>query len=153
MNLLSFLKVFKIPYEERRYKNLSPIVGELEKQNDTILSIMSKTSATIEVSVNKDQCLTVMISGKREQTAEARRLVVGGLQTQASIDMVIPKDHHRYILGKGGKKLQELELETQTRITIPRDSETIKIVGTKEGIDIARHKMQLISDEQVRNKL
>jgi len=143
-------QVFKIPYEERRYKNLSPIVGELEKQNDTILSIMSKTSATIEVSVNKDQCLTVMISGKREQTAEARRLVVGGLQTQASIDMVIPKDHHRYILGKGGKKLQELELETQTRITIPRDSETIKIVGTKEGIDIARHKMQLISDEQAK---
>jgi transcription antitermination factor NusA-like protein len=143
-------QVFKIPYEERKYKNLSPIVGDAERQSETILGIMSKTGTTIEVSVTKDQCLTVMISGKREATAEARRLVVGGLQAQASIEMVIPKDHHRYILGKGGKKLQELELSTQTRITIPRDSEIIRIVGTKEGIDRARHEMQLVSDEQAK---
>jgi len=143
-------QVFKIPYEERKYKNLSPIVGDAERQNDTILGIMSKTGTTIEVSVTKDQCLTVMISGKREAAAEARRLVVAGLQTQASIEMVIPKDHHRYILGKGGKKLQELELASQTRITIPRDSEIIRIVGTKEGIDRARHEMQVISDEQAK---
>lgn len=143
-------QVFKIPYEERRYKNLSPIVGELEKQNDTILGIMSKTGTTIEVSVTKDQCLTVMISGKREATMEARRLVVGGLQTQASIEMHIPQDHHRFILGKGGKKLQELELASQTRITIPRDSDIIRIVGTKEGIDRAKHEIQLTSDEQAK---
>merc|ERR1719462_847549 len=143
-------QVFKIPYEERKYKNLSPIVGDAERQNDTILGIMSKTGTTIEVSVTKDQCLTVMISGKREATVEARRLVVGGLQTQASIEMQIPKDHHRYILGKGGKKLQELELASQTRITIPRDTEIIRIVGTKEGIDRARHEMQVISDEQAK---
>merc|ERR1719462_545129 len=143
-------QVFKIPYEERKYKNLSPIVGDAERQNDTILGIMSKTGTTIEVSVTKDQCLTVMISGKREATQEARRLVVAGLQTQASIEMVIPKDHHRYILGKGGKKLQELELASQTRITIPRDTEIIRIVGTKEGIDRARHEMQVISDEQAK---
>jgi len=146
----SSTQVFKIPYEERKYKNLSPIVGDAERQSDTILSIMSKTGTTIEVSVTKDQCLTVMISGKRDATVEARRLVVGGLQTQASIEMLIPKDHHRYILGKGGKKLQDLELMSQTRITIPRDSEIVRIVGTKEGIDRARHEMQLISDEQAK---
>jgi len=143
-------QVFRIPYEERKYKNLSPIVGDAERQSDAILGIMSKTGTTIEVSVTKDQCLTVMISGKREATVEARRLVVGGLQTQASIEMVIPKDHHRYILGRGGKKLQDLELNSQTRITIPRDSEIIRIVGTKEGIDKARHEMQVISDEQAK---
>jgi len=146
----SSTQVFKIPYEERKYKNLSPIVGDYERQNDAILNIMGKTGTTIEVSVTKDQCLTVMISGKREATIEARRLVVANLQTQASIEMVIPKDHHRYILGKGGKKLQDLELMSQTRITIPRDSEIIRIVGTKEGIDRAKHEMQLISDEQAK---
>lgn len=124
-------------------------MGDAERQNDAILNIMQKTGTTIEVSVTKDQCLTVMISGKREATAEARRFVVSNLQTQASIEMVIPKDHHRFILGKGGKKLQELELTSQTRIAIPRDSEIIRIVGTKEGIDRAKHEMQLISDEQV----
>ena len=33
---------------------------------------------------------------------------------------------------------------------MPRDgSDTIRIVGTKEGVDRARHEIQLISDEQV----
>lgn len=35
-------QVFKIPYEERKYKNLSPIVGDAERQNDAILNIMQK---------------------------------------------------------------------------------------------------------------
>lgn len=143
-------QVFKIPYEERKFKNLSPIVGDAERQNELILNIMQKTGTTIEVSVTKDQCLIVMITGKRDATAQARREVNAGLQTQASIEMVIPKDHHKYILGKGGKKLQELESVSQTRITIPRDSEVIRIVGTKEGIDRARHEMQVISDEQAK---
>ena len=141
--------MFKIPYEERKYKNLSPIVGDADRQNDLIRDVMQRTGTAIEVSVTKDQCLTIIVSGKRDATAQARRLVVAGLQTQASIEMVIPKEHHRFILGKGGKKLQELELLTQTKIAIPRDSEIIRIVGTKEGIDRARHEMQLTSDEQV----
>ena len=33
---------------------------------------------------------------------------------------------------------------------MPRDgSDTIRIVGTKEGVDSARHEIQIISDEQV----
>jgi len=49
-----------------------------------------------------------------------------------------------------GKKLQDLELLTHTRITIPRDSDIVRIVGTKEGIDRAKHEMQLVSDEQAK---
>jgi len=143
-------QVFKIPFEERKYKNLSPIVGDADRQNDLIRDVMQRTSTTIEVSVTKDQCLTIMVSGKREATAHARRIITAGLQTQASIEMIIPKEHHRFLLGKGGKKLQDLELLTQTKITIPRDSEIIRIVGTKEGIDRARHEMQLVSDEQAK---
>lgn len=143
-------QVFKIPYEERRYKNISPIYGEAETQNNVILNIMTKTSTKIEVTVAKDQGLTVVISGKRDAVAQARRQVVAGLQTQASIEMVIPRDHHRFILGKGGKKLQEIENGTNTKITIPRDSDVIKIVGTKEGIDMAKHDIQTLSDEQAK---
>jgi len=142
-------QVFKIPYEDRRYKNLSPIVGDAEQQSAAILSIMSKTGTTIEVSLTKDQSLTVIISGKREATMEARRQVVSVLQVQSTIEMVIPKEYHGHILGKGGKKLQELELLSQTKITIPRDdSDTITIQGSKEGIDRAKHEMQITSDEQ-----
>jgi len=57
------------------------------------------------------------------------------------------------VLGQKGKKLNELELATATKITVPRpndSSDAITISGTREGIDRARHEIQLISDEQVR---
>jgi rRNA processing protein Krr1/Pno1 len=71
---------------------------------------------------------------------------------QASQEVKIPKEHHRFILGPKGKRLSELELATATKISIPRldeASDTITISGTKEGIERARHEIQLISDEQV----
>lgn len=69
---------------------------------------------------------------------------------QATVELSIPRDHHRFILGKGGKTLQQLELNTATKITIPRDgSDIIKIVGTKEGVDQAKHEIQVTSDEKV----
>jgi rRNA processing protein Krr1/Pno1 len=66
--------------------------------------------------------------------------------------MRIPREHHRFLIGPKGKKLAELELQTQTKITIPRTEENtdqVLIVGTKEGIERARHEIQCISDEQV----
>lgn len=71
---------------------------------------------------------------------------------QASDTVKIPREYHRFILGKNGKKLQQLEYETATKITIPRADEKldgIKIVGPKEGIERARHEIQIIADEQV----
>lgn len=73
---------------------------------------------------------------------------------QASVAIAIPKEHHRYILGPKGRRLAELELSTATKISIPRQEENdnnIKIIGTKEGLEKARHEIQLISDEQVRH--
>lgn len=72
---------------------------------------------------------------------------------QAQMTMNIPREHYRFILGTKGKKLAELELETATKILIPRQedtSEVIRITGNKEGLDRAMHEIQLISDEQVR---
>ena len=71
---------------------------------------------------------------------------------QAHVDLKIPKEHHRFVIGKEGQKLKNIELSTATKISIPRhddSSDVIKIVGTKEGIDKARHQIQIISDEQV----
>jgi len=64
----------------------------------------------------------------------------------------IPKDHHRFILGPKGKRLSDLELQTATKISIPRQedsSDAISITGTRDGIEKAVHEIQLISDEQV----
>ena len=71
---------------------------------------------------------------------------------QAHVDLKIHKEHHRFVIGKEGQKLKNIELSTATKISIPRhddSSDVIKIVGTKEGIDKARHQIQIISDEQV----
>lgn len=74
--------------------------------------------------------------------------------SQASATVAIPKEHHRFVIGKNGEKLQELELKTATKIAIPRPddpSANIRITGTKEGIEKARHEILLISAEQVRS--
>lgn len=67
------------------------------------------------------------------------------------MNVTIPKDHHRFILGKGGVKLQDLEKRTATKITIPKTNEsndTVTISGPKEGIEKAIHEIRIISDEQ-----
>lgn len=48
--------------------------------------------------------------------------------------------------------MKELENITATKINIPTPNDTsdlIHIVGPKEGIERARHEIQLISEEQV----
>ncbi|KAI5103588.1 vigilin, partial [Silurus meridionalis] len=142
-------QVFHVPLEERRYKDNSQF-GEGEEAK-VCLDIMQKTGAHIELSLAKDQGLSIMVTGKLDSVMKARKEIVARLQTQASAAVVIPKEHHRFVIGKNGEKLQELELKTATKITIPRPDDpnaNIRISGTKEGIEKARHEILLISAEQ-----
>ncbi|XP_051968611.1 vigilin-like isoform X1 [Xyrauchen texanus] len=142
-------QVFHVPLEERRYKDNSQF-GEGEEAK-VCLDIMQKTGAHIELSLAKDQGLSIMVTGKLDSVMKARKEIVARLQTQASATVLIPKEHHRFVIGKNGEKLQDLELKTATKIAIPRSDDpnaNICITGTKEGIEKARHEMQLISAEQ-----
>ncbi|KAL4840568.1 hypothetical protein H8958_003257 [Nasalis larvatus] len=124
--------------------------GEGE-QAKICLEIMQRTGAHLELSLAKDQGLSIMVSGKLDAVMKARKDIVARLQTQASATVAIPKEHHRFVIGKNGEKLQDLELKTATKIQIPRPddpSNQIKITGTKEGIEKARHEVLLISAEQ-----
>jgi hypothetical protein len=70
---------------------------------------------------------------------------------QASMSISIPKEHHRFILGKSGIKLKDLEKVTATKIAVPNmadSSDTITITGTKEGIEKAVHEIKVTSDKQ-----
>ena len=56
------------------------------------------------------------------------------------------------MIGREGQKLKNIELQTATKISIPRPdapTDVITIMGTREGVDKAGHQIQLISDEQV----
>lgn len=140
-------QMFRIPFEER--KSGGSFGGD--DSYKILKNVMEKTGAKIEMSSSKDQSLTFLITGKQDVVLRARRELLTQFQTQASIQVSIPKEHHRFILGKGGSKLQELEAKTATKISIPKASEAndkITISGPKEGIDKAIHEIRIISDEQ-----
>uniref|UniRef100_A0AAY4DX69 Vigilin n=1 Tax=Denticeps clupeoides TaxID=299321 RepID=A0AAY4DX69_9TELE len=142
-------QVFHVPLEERKYKDINQF-GEGD-QAKVCVDIMHKTGAHLELSMAKDQGLSIMVSGKLDAVMKARKEIVSRLQTQASATVAIPKEHHRFVIGKNGEKLQELELKTATKIQIPRPDDSsnhIKISGTKEGLEKAKHEILLISAEQ-----
>jgi len=142
-------QVFHIPAEERKGLNIEGFgSGDANKK---LTSIEANCGAKIEMSSSKDRSLTFLITGKPDAVLRAKREVLVGFQTQANASITIPKEHHRFLLGKGGSKLQELEKNTATKITIPKaneQNEAIVVVGAKEGIDKALHEIQMISDEQ-----
>jgi len=142
-------QVFHIPAEERREFNMDAFGGgEASKR---LATIEAATSCKIEMSSSKDKSLTFLVTGKQADVARAKREVLVGFQTSANLSVNIPKEHHRFLLGKGGAKLQELERNTATKITIPKANEandSISISGPKDGIERALHEIQTISDEQ-----
>lgn len=140
--------MFRVPYEERKLD--SDKFGEGESIR-TCQSIMKDTGAHIEISNGKDRSLTFLVSGRASDVADARRKILTHCQTQASKTVNIPKEHHRWILGKKGENLHDIEKSTGTRINVPNisdDSDGITITGTKEGIEKAEHEIRTISDEQ-----
>jgi len=142
-------QVFHIPYEDRRI-DASNKFGESDLLK-TCADIMQSTGATIETSYARDQSLTFVVIGKQDSVLEAKREILKRFQTQSSGSVDIPKEYHGFILGKAGAKLKELEKQTATKITIPKESDAsgkIVIVGPKEGIEKALHEIQMISDER-----
>ncbi|XP_070160748.1 vigilin [Polyergus mexicanus] len=148
---ITITQMFRVPGEERKFDH-SDKFGERESIR-TCKTIMKETNTIIEIASSKDQSLTFLITGKQNQVLEAKRRILTTFQTQASKQISIPKDHHRWILGKQGQRLKDLEQKTATKINVPGvqdQSDIITITGTKEGIEKAEHEIRVISDEQSR---
>lgn len=148
---ITITQMFRVPGEERKFDH-SDKFGERESIR-TCKTIMKETNTIIEIASSKDQSLTFLITGKQNQVLEAKRRILTTFQTQASKQISIPKDHHRWILGKQGQRLKDLEQKTATKINVPGvqdQSDIMTITGTKEGIEKAEHEIRVISDEQSR---
>uniref|UniRef100_A0A1I7XUS0 Vigilin n=1 Tax=Heterorhabditis bacteriophora TaxID=37862 RepID=A0A1I7XUS0_HETBA len=140
---------FILASDERANKVKS--FGNTSEEHKKCQAIAAATGTRIELSESKDGALTVVIKGLRGKVEEARARLVRDLQTQANREIDIPKDHHRKLIGKEGSALRQLEADSNCRITIPsRDtpSETIKIVGPREGIEKAVAYIKSVSDRE-----
>lgn len=69
-----------MPLEERKYKDINQF-GEGD-QAKVCVDIMHKTGAHLELSMAKDQGLSIMVSGKLDAVMKARKEIVSRLQTQ-----------------------------------------------------------------------
>ncbi|ETN70747.1 hypothetical protein NECAME_14565 [Necator americanus] len=160
---------------DERANKVKSFPGNTSEEHKKCQAVAAATGTRIELSESKDGALTVVIKGLRSKVEDARARLVRDLQTQASRDLDIPKDHHRKLIGsvashswtsmcfsntvtkfksfqgKEGAALRQLEADTNCRITIPsRDtpSETIKIVGPREGIEKAVAYIKSVSERE-----
>lgn len=140
---------------EERKSTDSEKFGEGESKR-ICQQISKETGAQIEIASGKNQSLTFLIKGKAVELLDARRKILMHFSTQATRSLSIPKEHHRIILGKAGKRLRDLEQLTATKINIPNqndDSDIITIAGTKEDIEKAEHEIRQLSAEQYKKSL
>jgi len=142
---------FEIPRTERRANGDASGSGFGVNDSKTLKNVMDKTGCKIEMSSSKDQTLTFLITGSEAEFRKAKAELTAQFQTQTQQTVTIPKEHHRFILGKGGERLQRLESETATKISLPKaneDGNEITITGPRDGIEMAIHKINEVSFEQ-----
>ncbi|CAF0968591.1 unnamed protein product [Brachionus calyciflorus] len=146
---LKTTQIFHVPFEERKHRDGSKSFGfDVNKKCE---EIANRLGVKIEMCGSKDQSLHVVISGLEEKVVEAKRAIVTELQTERDFKLKVPKDQHKFLIGKNGAILTKLQEKTCTKIQIPKsesNTDIITITGPKDGIDQAIHEIQLICDEQ-----
>lgn len=150
---------FQIPTEERRLKDQPTSIGVTpadcdqasEREKRLVYEIGKDTVTSIELTTSKsDGVLSVVINGRTDKVQEAKMRIIKNLVQEAQMEVVVPREHHRHVLGSKAQRLRNLEAETGTRISVPRPedaSECITIRGPREGIEEARNRIQTLSDE------
>lgn len=124
-----------------------------EEKRDTrriCAEIAQDTNTDIEMtSSSKGKSLTFLITGKNDRVREAKKRISAELTVPTVSEVEIPKEAYRFILGKNGNKLKELEQRTGAKITLPKSdsNELTRIKGSREAIETAKHEMLLISAE------
>ena len=139
-------QVFQIPAEERR--DAHSFGNEANRKcND----VAERYGVKVEICCSKDHSLHIVISGIEDKVFEAKRAIVGEIQTEKEFKYKVPKDLHKFIIGRSGAVLKGLQEKTCTSITIPKpeaNSDIILIHGPKEGIDRVVQEIQSICEEQ-----
>uniref|UniRef100_A0A671T311 Vigilin n=1 Tax=Sinocyclocheilus anshuiensis TaxID=1608454 RepID=A0A671T311_9TELE len=153
-------QVFHVPLEERKYKDMNQF-GEGD-QAKVCLDIMHKTGAHLELSMAKDQGLSIMVSGhclQYNRTGnnghEDNLIMLISLSDKRAVErMNIEKVYHPFITGAYNKLVGEWMQETGARINVPPPSVNkteIVITGEKEQVALAMAKIKKIYEEKKKN--
>lgn len=148
-NTINTTQVFHVPVEERRYKDVANSFGN--ETNKKCMEIADKLGVKVEICCSKDLSLHIVLSGPNEKIVEAKTKIIKELQTERDHTLRVPKEQHKYLIGKAGAVLLDLQDKTTTKIQIPKSdaqSDMITITGPKEGIEQAIHEIQIICEEQ-----
>lgn len=94
---LTSTQVFHVPVEERRYKDVNFGGNETNKKSE---EIAKKLGVKVEICCSKDQSLHIVISGNEEKVLEAKKLIISELQTVRDQKIRVPKEQHKYLIGK-----------------------------------------------------
>ncbi|MEQ2197539.1 hypothetical protein XENOCAPTIV_030943 [Xenoophorus captivus] len=141
-------QVFHVPLEERKYKDINQF-GEGD-QAKVCVDIMHKTGAHLELSLAKDQGLSIMVSGKLDAVMKARKEIDKRAVERVNIDKV----YHPFITGAYNKLVGEMMQETSARINVPPPSVNkteIVITGEKEQVALAVAMIKKIYEEKKKN--
>ena len=71
---------------------------------------------------------------------------------QRVMELRIPQEYHRFILGKGGKDLTDLATRTDTKIYVPKqtdNSDLISVSGVREACEEAIAAIKATYEEKV----
>jgi len=145
---LTVTQVFHVPVEERRYKDVANFGNENSKKSH---EIADRLGVKVEICCSKDSSLHIIVTGPEEKVIEAKRSIVNELVKEAEHQIRVPKEQHKFLIGKSGIVLRELQEKTCTSIHVPKsdaNSENITITGPRDGIEQAIHEIQIICDEQ-----
>ena len=125
-----------------------------QTMSDACKLVRTETNCQLEVNSDRDE-ICIMITGLAENVKTAKQRLTYELESKETIQMLVPKDLHKHILGKKGQKLIDIQRETGTKITVPRadiDSEQINISGPKEYLVKAQQRLSdIIKDRANKN--
>ncbi|KAI6172476.1 ViGiLN-like protein [Aphelenchoides besseyi] len=142
-------ETFKLSSEERAAMNLgSKSFGQAEQQKCG--QVAAATNTKIELCESSDKSLTVLITGKKSDVDDAHSRLIRELQTQASIEVTVPREFHGSIIGRDGQRRKQLENEYHCRFYMPRhdeNSDIVRIVGPIEQVKEAANRLRdIVSD-------
>ncbi|ELV09465.1 Vigilin [Tupaia chinensis] len=138
---------FHVLLEEEKYMNQ---FGE-GRQEKFYLDIMQTTGVKLQSTFVKKQGLYITISGNAENITTAQKKIFQWFQKQGLTIVSIHKDHHGFVIGNTGGKLQDLEQNDaiNCQISCPgNNSNHTNTIDAKKARKKAPQKALHISAEQ-----